>query len=94
MALKPNAVLTFTRYEVQRDGVLLWFVCPDPGPGEPSDYNLFFPDAELGIVTTPIVVTSLATFQSAVIAKFGRMVRANAIASKLDSLIGRSITLP
>jgi hypothetical protein len=88
MALKSNAVLTFTRYEVTDTGVRFWFVCPDPGPGEQSDYQVFLTDAEMG------AITSLATFNSALLAKLKRQWRAEGIASKLDSLIGRSITLP
>lgn len=88
MALKPNASLTFTRYEVTDTGVRFWFVCPDPGAGENTDYSVFLTDAEMG------AITSLATFQSALLAKLKRYWRAEGIASKLDSLIGRSITLP
>lgn len=88
MALKPNASLTFTRYEVTDTGVRFWFVCPDPGPGEQSGYSVFLTDAEMG------AITSLATFNSALLAKLKRYWRAEGIASKLDSLIGRSITLP
>lgn len=88
MALKPNASLTFTRYEVTDTGVRFWFVCPDPGPGEQSDYSVLLTDAEMG------AITSIATFQSALLAKLKRYWRAEGIASKLDSLIGRSITLP
>lgn len=94
MALKPNAQLVFTRYEVARDGVKLWFVCHDPGPGQPSDYEIFFTDAELGITTTPIVVTNIQTFGDACIQKLKRHYRAEQIAAKLEPLIGRTLTLP
>lgn len=88
MALRANAVLTFNRYEVTDTGVRFHFVCADPGPGEQSDYPVFLTDAEMA------TITSLATFQSALLAKLKRHWRADGIASKLDSLIGRSITLP
>jgi hypothetical protein len=94
MALKPNASMVFTRYEIERDGVTLWFVCPDPGAGEPSDYEIFFPDAELGIATTPIVVTNIQTFGDACIQKLKRHYRAEQIAAKLNPLLGRTLTLP
>jgi hypothetical protein len=88
MALKPNAVLVFTRYDVTDTGVRFHFVCHDPGPGEVSDYPVFLTDAEMA------AVTSLATFNAALLAKLKRYWRAEGIASKLDGLIGRSITLP
>ena len=40
MAVKTNATMTFVSYEVEDAGVRFHFVCPDPGPGELSDYYL------------------------------------------------------
>lgn len=88
MALKPNASLTFVRYEVERDGVTLWFECYDPGPGQPSDYPVFVTNAELAGITT------VQQFGELVLAKLKRYYRADGIASRLDSMLGRSITLP
>ena len=88
MALKPNASMVFTRYEIERDGVVLWFVCPDPGAGEPSDYAIYFTNAELA------AVTDLASFQTACLTKLKRVYRAEGIATRLDGLIGRTLTLP
>lgn len=88
MALKPNARLTFVRYEVERDGVTLWFLCHDPGAGQPSDYPVFVSNTELAAITTQLQLRDLC------LAKLKRWYRADGIASKLDALIGQSITLP
>ena len=88
MALKPNAQLKFVGYKVTHAGLEFTFLAPDPGEGEESFYVIFGTDAELA------AVASIATFNTFVLDKLKRLVRANGIASKLDSMIGRSITLP
>lgn len=88
MPLNPNAVLTFASYAVEHGGVRFHFVCANPGAGQASDYYVFVTDAEMA------TITSVATFGSLLLAKLKRQERADGIASKLDSLIGRTITLP
>lgn len=87
MALKANAVLTFTGYTITDFGIDLHFTCADPGPGEPNDYRVFVSDTELATVTT------LAQFRTLVDAKLNRSVRAANIASKLDQYIGAQRTV-
>ena len=89
MALKPNASLIFDHYEVvATGGIVMTFLCHDPGPGENYYWSIFVTDAELA------TVTDLSTFQTLVLDKRNRLVRASGIASKLDTLIGRTVTLP
>lgn len=87
MALQANANMTFNRYVVEDDGIRLWFVCSNPGGGEPSDYTIFFTDAELSAITTQVQL------RSAVITKLQRAYRATNIATKLDQFIGQSVTI-
>ena len=88
MALKPNAPLTFTRYTVLYNGVELWFTCADPGAGEQSEYSVFLEDAVVATLTTQQL------WGQAALDALKRQVRANGIAKRLDSMIGRTITLP
>lgn len=87
MGLRANASLQFTRYLIEDGGVRFFFVCANPGPGEASDYDVLATDAELaGVSTTPQLVTLVT-------GKLQRRWRANGIASKLDPLIGQSISI-
>jgi hypothetical protein len=88
MALKPNAQLVFTAYEVRYNGVLMHWVCYDPGPGEPSDYEVFVTDAEW------VTITDLQSFNTLLSAKLKKLYRAEGISTRLDPLIGRTLTLP
>lgn len=88
MALKANTVFQFTGYTVQDDGgVLLRFVATDPGAGEPSDYSIVFTAAEIATIST------LQQFNTAVTAKLQVKYRAQGISSRLDPLIGRTVTI-
>jgi hypothetical protein len=79
--------MTFIGYEVQDDGILLTFLCGDPGAGEASLWPVMVTNAELAAVTT------LTEFRNLVITKLQRKYRAAGIASKLDGLIGQSVTV-
>lgn len=87
MALKANAVLTFTDYTVNDDSIRFHFVCADPGPGQDSDYYVTMSDAEIA------ATANLAALRTAVTAKLTRKLRANGIASRLDAAIGSQITV-
>lgn len=87
MALAANAVMTFTAYDVEDDGIRLRFVCSNPGGGEPSDYDILLTDAELAGVSTQAQLKTLVT------TKLQRRWRAYGIASKIDQFVGQSITI-
>lgn len=88
MPLNANVTMTFTSYQVQDGGIVMGFVCSNPGGGEDSDYTIFFTDAEIA------AIGNLAQFNAAVLTKLKRKFRAENIASRLDPMIGRSVTLP
>lgn len=87
MAVKPNATFRFTDYLVDDDGIHLHYVCLDPGGGESSDYYLLMTFAEAE------GITNLASYNAWITARLQRNIRAAGIASKLDSLIGRAVTI-
>lgn len=87
MALKTNATLQFTSYEVKNDGINLGFTCFDPGPGESNNWFVFVTDTELS------GVSNLSQFRTLVLTKLQRKYRAYGVASKLDSLIGQEVTI-
>lgn len=87
MAVKSNAVFRFTDYAVGDDGVRLHFVCADPGAGEASDYYVLLTFADVQ------GLTDLASFNTLVMTRLQRNVRAQGIASKLDALISRTVTI-
>jgi len=85
--LQANAVMRFSGYQVLDDGIRLDFVCAAPGPGNETDYAVTVTNAELAAVAT------LADFFALVTTKLKRKYRAQNIASKLDNLIGQSVTV-
>lgn len=95
MPVQPNATFRFDSpdghtpaYEVQDypiSGVLMHFVCPAPGPGQPTGYDIFLTDAELAAITTANQLRTLVE------TKLNRKIRATGIASKLDAFIGQSV---
>lgn len=87
MPLAPNAVMTFTAYTVLDDVILMRFVCSNPGGGEPSDYTVTITDAELN------GTANVAALKTLVTTKLQRKFRANGLATKLDPLIGNTITI-
>lgn len=87
MTLAANAVMTFTDYQVTDQGILFHFVCANPGPGQPSDYYVLVTDTELAGVSTQQQLVTLVT------GKLQRRFRATGIATKLDPLVGQSITI-
>lgn len=87
MALKAGATLTFTAYAVEDGGITLRFLCADPGGGEPSDYGIVLTDADLATVSTAL------QFRTLVQNRLQRKFRAAGIASRLDPLIGQSVTI-
>lgn len=87
MALAANATMTFTAYRVEDGGIRMWFVCSNPGGGEPSDYDVFLTDSEI------TGTANLAALKTLVTTKLNRRYRASTVASRLDPLIGQSITI-
>lgn len=85
MTLKSNLTMIFTSYVVNDDGIMLHFMCPDPGAGEVSDYYVLITDAD---VTGSATVQTLAAL---VKTKLQRQLRGTNLAAKLDALIGQSI---
>lgn len=87
MPLALNAIMTFASYEVEDTGTRLRFVCANPGGGEPSDYSVFLTDADLAGISSTSALKALVT------SKLNRQYRSAGIATKLDALIGQSITI-
>ena len=94
MSLRVNAVLVFALlpdgakpYLVEDAGIRLTLTCADPGPGEPNHYSVFITDTELAAATTTAQRRTLGE------TKLKRCLRADGIASRLDPLIGQSITV-
>jgi hypothetical protein len=93
--LNANAVMTFQSpdsgftpaYLVTDGGITLNFLCANPGAGMPSGYSVFVSDAELAAVSTVPQAVSLVT------TKLQRKYRNTGIATKLDPLVGQSITI-
>jgi len=79
-------ILTFEGYNVLNDGVALEF---RPGENTTKDarFTVFLSDAELTTIVT------LAQLRAIVISKLQRKVQAAGIASKLDPLVGQSVTI-
>lgn len=88
MPLRSNAVMTFASYTVEDAGIRFHFICADPGPGMESDYYVFAADGELSAISTANQLRSL------MLAKLNRAIRRNGFASKLDPLIGQTVTVP
>jgi hypothetical protein len=87
MAVAPNAVMVFTSYVVEDEGIRFHFVCANPGPGQPTDYYVHCTDAEIATVTTQSDLRILLTD------KLNRSIRTAGLGPKLDSFIGQSITV-
>lgn len=95
MPVNPNATFTFQSpdggftpaYEVTDDGIILHFVCANPGPGLPTGYSIRFGFSELAAISTQNAL------RNAVIDKLNTKIRATNIASKLDPFIGQSLTI-
>lgn len=87
MSLATDAIMTFSAYDVEDGGIRLRFVCSNPGGGEPSDYDVFVTDAELA------GTANLAQLKTLVTTKLNRRYRAVGLATKLDPLIGQTITI-
>ncbi len=80
--------LMFTAYEVTDGGIVLHFVSPDPGAGQPSDWYAGVTDAELAAATTNVLLRQL------VLNKLTRKLRAaGGIATRLDPFIGQSVVI-
>ena len=87
MSLATNAIMTFSAYDAEDGGIRLRFVCSNPGGGEPSDYDVFITDDELA------GTANLAALKTLVTTKLNRRYRAVGLATKLDPLIGQTITI-
>lgn len=85
MPLNANLTMIFIDYLVNDDGVVLHFLCPNPGAAQESDYYVLLTDAEIASVsTTPQLATLVKS-------KLQRKLRATGMATKLDALIGQSL---
>jgi len=88
MPLAANAIMTFVGYDIiETGGISMKFVCSNPGGGEPSDYTVFITDAEL------TGTANLAALKTLVTDKLKRRYRATGLSTKLDPLIGSTITI-
>lgn len=81
------ASFTFLGYDVQDTGIELEFANFTPGPGLPTNYTILITDAEIAGVST------LSQLRTLVIGKLRRKLQAEGIATKLDPLIGLSVTI-
>lgn len=89
MALRTNATLIFTAYELLDGGdVKLVFLCPDPGPEQESEYSIRLTQSELASVGTLIELRDL------VLQALHDRFRATVVVNKLAGLIGQSLELP
>ena len=74
--------LIFTNYKIRdEDGVLLVF------QGDLGDYSIMISNAEIA------AITNLAQFKALVETKLDRRINGAGIASRLDVLIGRIVTI-
>lgn len=88
MALAANAVMTFEGYDIlETGGIIMKFVCANPGGGNPSDYTVYITDAELTGTSNTAALRTLVT------TKLNRKYRATGLATKLDPLIGQTVTI-
>jgi hypothetical protein len=85
--LNPNVEFVFTEYTIRDGEIVLFFVCTNPGPGMISNYSVVVTDTELSNISTQ------AQFLNLVTTKLQRKYRGSNIATKLDSFIGRSVTI-
>jgi len=87
--LQANAVMTFMDYFIDGDGVHLHFVCNNPGSAgaQVNDYTITLTFAEVSGITTQQSAVTLVT------GRLQRDFRASGIGSKLDGLIGQSLTI-
>lgn len=87
MPLRNLATMTFIGYEVKDTGIEMTFLCANPGAGEVSYWPVEVSNAEVAALAT------LTDFRNLVIAKLQRKYRAAGIASRLDGLIGQSVSI-
>ena len=85
MPLQANAVLQFTGYFAVETGLMLQFVCLEPGPGEPTDYDVFVTDAEW-------TAAGNNTQRRALV--LGKIQRRYRPIATLENFIGESFTIP
>lgn len=79
--------MVFAQYLVVHDGIEMEFRCPNPGPGQASEYVIKVTDTELAGVSTQAQLRTLLT------TKLNRKIRATGIATKLDQFLNQSITV-
>jgi hypothetical protein len=87
MALAANATFTLTDYTIPDSGVQLHFVCANPGPSQVTDYIIVLTDTEISSVST------VADFKALVTTKLQRRYRTTALSTKLDGMVGQSVTI-
>lgn len=85
MPLNANLTMIFKDYAVSDAGVVLHFVCPNPGAEQVSDYYVLLTDAEISAAANTAALGLLAK------TKLQRQLRATGLSSKLDALIGQSL---
>ena len=91
MALRANATMVYQGRTVTDAGVVVRFICPDPGPGEVSDYSILITAADVASVTT------LASLQTILISKLQAKYRETAtLGAKLNLMTPgtTSVVLP
>lgn len=83
----PNAVMTFKSYDILDDGTRMNFECLNPGANMPTDYSIFFTNAELA------AITNQSQLQTQVTSKLQTKYRGVGVSVKMDPFIGQSITI-
>ena len=86
MALRTNAQLSFDGYEIGDDGVALRFLCADPGPAEESYWLV-------RVTFNEITAGTLQDFRDLVLARLRQRFRAAGLTTRLDALIGTTVTI-
>jgi hypothetical protein len=78
---------TFVDYEVKDSGVTMHFVCLNPGAGRTTDYYIDLTDADVAGVSTQLQLKNL------IVQKLQRKLKATGFSTKLDPLIGQSVSI-
>lgn len=86
MSIAANAVFTMVGYRLEPELVYLQFRCLNPGPGNATDYEIALTDAE-------ITSNSNTQLRTLVEQKLLRLFRPTTLTTKLDTLVGQSITI-
>lgn len=85
--VKAQTPFAFVDAAITDDGVLLHFVCADPGAGLASDYYALVSDADVAAIATA------DDFDALVGQALGRKLRGAGLVSHLAPYVGRSVKL-